>query len=144
MEETAWLAIYPDDNGWAERDKPQTNIVQLVEEVSVAAHDAIDSATTCFTPSPSVLHPLREFKCTNTAEVTPEWAIRCRPQCGVVVVNMLANQQARPIRKNDIVFGETLFHCCWRGYDKYGTGTKSEGENWTIFNELRKEEEKER
>ncbi|KAK2999396.1 hypothetical protein RJ639_022659 [Escallonia herrerae] len=41
---------------------------------------------------------------------------------------MLAHKKVRPIRENDIIFGEALFNCRWRGYDKNGAGTKSKGE----------------
>ncbi|KAK3019700.1 hypothetical protein RJ639_003934 [Escallonia herrerae] len=46
---------------------------------------------------------------------------------------MLARKKVRPIRENDIIFGEALFNCRWRGYDKNGAGTKSKGEYRTIF-----------
>lgn len=60
-------------------------------------------------------------------------AIRGGPDCGVIVVEVLAHEETRAVCEDDIVFGEAFFGGREGGDDKHSAGAELEEKDWTVI-----------
>jgi len=52
---------------------------------------------------------------------------------GAVVGDVLADEQARPVGQDDVVFGEAFLRCLCRRNDNHQAGTEPEREDFAVF-----------
>ena len=52
---------------------------------------------------------------------------------GVIVADVFPGEETRPVRQDDVVFGEALLHCLGRGKDNHEARTEPERENFAMF-----------
>jgi len=52
---------------------------------------------------------------------------------GVVVADVLAYEEARPVRQDDVVFGEAFLHCLCRRNDNDEARTEPEREDFAVL-----------
>jgi len=67
------------------------------------------------------------------AEVAPVVAVGRQGDSGAVVADVLAGEKARPVRQDDVVFGEAFLRCRCRGNDNDEARTEPEREDLAVF-----------
>jgi len=60
-------------------------------------------------------------------------AVGSRGDSGAVVGDVLAEEEARPVRQDDVVFGEAFLHCLCRRNDNDEARTEPEREDFAVF-----------